>query len=1184
MIIGTGASTISIGAWNICGIKSKLEDPDFLEELLPHDIIILGETFAENENIHVPGYKCKNVFRKWKHKKARKNSGGVSVLTKCSISNFVIPVKTTAEHLIWIKISKKLTGYPLDTYCCCAYIPPIRSPYYVTHPNLDIFEELSFDITKFKKLGHVMVSGDLNARLGAKSDIFVNPDLNEHSNNMTPDPGTLNASPRCSMDKTSNVWGESLIDLCVSHSICVLNGRVLGDLEGKFTFFGGGGCSTIDLCVADAHILANTIGFKVHKFLPYFSSHCKIETILKCSNVVLSEPSDESTTQNLSFDKYVWNCNTSEDKLQTAMSSPEFSALKDKILNKNYSPDSNGTNMFCEDVSNLSKFLHVHSCDKVRVGIKKRKRVKRQKWFTPDLLSLRKRVRRAANYFNRNPFNTQARESVFSLNKQYRKLLKKTKKLHQTANINKLIMSVDSSEMWSILSEIRGKKTVAPIPMKDLYTHFNELLNNPPRNVSERKIKVLESKVKEFLNSKSSNGAPNKDFLPVGGYTPESTKKIIKSLKNGKSAFLDGAINEVLKHSIREMSPVFSKFFNHIEVSATFPSVWKSNFLVPLHKKGSQGDPDNYRGLAVGNNIGKLYTRCLNHKLKTFVEEKGILSPHQFGFRNDYRTSDAIFSLQAMTSYYKNHGNKPIFACFVDFSKAFDSVNRSALMYKLGQIGIRGPMLELFSDMYSSASYMIKSGGKFSIPLSSQVGVKQGCNLSPLLFNIFINDIHNLFSTDCQPLSINDWKVSSLSFADDLVLLSESATGLKNCLSKLESYCIEWGLKVNPLKTKVVVFNKNFTKNIKKLFFTIDGNPIEVTNSYCYLGVEVSNVGSFIKATETLYKKALKSLFSIYSSLDVRSDEKNTRLFLKLFDSLVKPICTYGAEIWGPIASNPKNYIDKFVNKFYRTLLGVPRNTSTAGIHAELGRFPIVVYIQQAMIKYWFRIISLPSDRLTSHCYWSLYNLQPQNDPWLNSIKNIINSSGMHFVWSSQNILHQDPKYLLRLGRSICRTLEDVSLQNTSEKIYFETKLSLFRNCKQLNKLSNFLNIIKGREKRSALSRIRLGTLDLELENGRKNKIPRLDRHCKICIARKVENEEHFILDCPALSSVRDPFIQKINSICSYFTSISPIMKIKFLYFNESLPANILETAVDMLAALLEKRRVCINSINNQKL
>ena len=62
--------SISIAAWNICGIKSKLEDPEFIDELSPHDIIILGETFAENNNLHIPGYKCINVFRKLKHKKA----------------------------------------------------------------------------------------------------------------------------------------------------------------------------------------------------------------------------------------------------------------------------------------------------------------------------------------------------------------------------------------------------------------------------------------------------------------------------------------------------------------------------------------------------------------------------------------------------------------------------------------------------------------------------------------------------------------------------------------------------------------------------------------------------------------------------------------------------------------------------------------------------------------------------------------------------------------------------------------------------------------------------------------------------------------------------------------------------------------------------------------------------------
>ena len=131
-------------------------------------------------------------------------------------------------------------------------------------------------------------------------------------------------------------------------------------------------------------------------------------------------------------------------------------------------------------------------------------------------------------------------------------------------------------------------------------------------------------------------------------------KKMVRTLKYGKSAFLDGALNEVLKHSIHEISPLLTKFFNHIEKSTFFPNAWKSSFLVPLHKKGSRGDPDNYRGLAVGSNIGKLYTKCLNNKIKNFAEENHLISPHQFGFREDYRTTDAIFSLQSMTSYYKN--------------------------------------------------------------------------------------------------------------------------------------------------------------------------------------------------------------------------------------------------------------------------------------------------------------------------------------------------------------------------------------------------------------------------------------------------------------------------------------------------------------------------------------------------
>ena len=177
----------------------------------------------------------------------------------------------------------------------------------------------------------------------------------------------------------------------------------------------------------------------------------------------------------------------------------------------------------------------------------------------------------------------------------------------------------------------------------------------------------------------------SEDCLPEAGYTPDNIIKIAKALKNGKSSFLDGSINEVLKYSIHNTSPIFVKLFNHIESSASFPSAWKCSFLVPLHKKGSRSDPENYRGLAVGNNIAKLYTKCLNSKMSKFVEDKHILSPHQFAFREDYRPSDAIFSLQSSINYYK-HKNKPVYSCFIDFSTAFPSINRTALMYKLGKI------------------------------------------------------------------------------------------------------------------------------------------------------------------------------------------------------------------------------------------------------------------------------------------------------------------------------------------------------------------------------------------------------------------------------------------------------------------------------------------------------------------
>ena len=117
---------------------------------------------------------------------------------------------------------------------------------------------------------------------------------------------------------------------------------------------------------------------------------------------------DSPQTNPLSFDKYIWNKDLSAEKLTNALQSREFHVLKTDILNKNYEFSTLGTKHFTHDVEKITTFLHEQCCDKIKVGKNKskfkNKNAKRKPWFTPDCQSLRKRARRAANYFSRHPF------------------------------------------------------------------------------------------------------------------------------------------------------------------------------------------------------------------------------------------------------------------------------------------------------------------------------------------------------------------------------------------------------------------------------------------------------------------------------------------------------------------------------------------------------------------------------------------------------------------------------------------------------------------------------------------------------------------------------------------------------------------------------------------------------------
>ena len=125
------------------------------------------------------------------------------------------------------------------------------------------------------------------------------------------------------------------------------------------------------------------------------------------------------------------------------------------------------------------------------------------------------------------------------------------------------------------------------------------------------------------------------------------------------------------------------------------------------------------------------------------------------------------------------------------------------LLYKLLRYGITGPIYDMIKSMYRNTRYQV------SPKFCANSGVKQGCWMSTVLSNIFQNDLHGSFPEGCNPVLIGDTSVNSVSWADDLMLISTSAEGLQACLNRLHTYCYRWGLEINTDKTKIMVLGKS---------------------------------------------------------------------------------------------------------------------------------------------------------------------------------------------------------------------------------------------------------------------------------------------------------------------------------------------------------------------------------------
>ena len=318
----------------------------------------------------------------------------------------------------------------------------------------------------------------------------------------------------------------------------------------------------------------------------------------------------------------------------------------------------------------------------------------------------------------------------------------------------------------------------------------------------------------------------------------------------------------MLQASYEILMNVYTKLFNLVLDTGIYPSFLCDGLITPIFKTGDKSDPGNYRGICVSSCLGKLFLSILNHRLLNFADNNNLLHPSQRGFLRDNRTSDYILALRALIEKYSLHYKQKVYACFIDFKKAFDSVWHEGLFHRILSYGIGGKMYDLIKILYTRSTCAVKLGKNRTDSFSYRRGVRQGRILSPLLFNNFINELPLSFNaSNTDPFTLpNGTKLNSLLYADDLVILSKSKTGLDNYLKVLECFNAKWLLNVNYRKTKILVFQKS-GKKPKHLSFSINNTPIEIVQEYTYLGMRITSSGTFTIAQKSTSRKGIKCQF-----------------------------------------------------------------------------------------------------------------------------------------------------------------------------------------------------------------------------------------------------------------------------------------------------------------------------------
>lgn len=1092
--------TLNFTYWNIEGFKSKIlgnkfTDPDFLSEIHNADVIGISETHLHTEvidELNIPGFVPINFKNRPKNTKSNISSGGVAILVKEYLKTLIQPIYTENQDIVWIKLSKQCWNISNDIYLGTIYFSPLKGEI----SKCEKISTLTDEIISFnRKGGDIILQGDFNARTSNKGDCVKSDKFDPVD--MVLETDQIHINPRNSKDKKLDGRGRELLDLCKSLDLNILNGRKTGDIFGDFTSFQWKGNGLVDYVITSKTLFSSVLSLKVGHFMPWLSDHCALHYNFQTENTHKSilNKTDLHPKPNM----FYWDSESTEKFIQRLKSDEVAHKLK-TILN------TNDANDMLTDINEILK----STAKKCKIKVVKQGQYKHSSsnpWFDKECLNIKLGIGRQAKLLKKDPQNIRIKETLYRLKKKYKNILKKNKKKYYLGIINQLNCTKNNTKMfWKLLEKLSsnkkdGNSSTSGVSANRWLNHFKNIFSNE----------------KTFSYPTNPSKIGPLDFT----ITKEEINEAAYILKPGKSPGFDNIPNEMVLSLLQTHPEIILKLFNTILSDSTHITCWKTAIINPIYKKGSKSDPSNYRGISLLSCFNKFFTAILNKRLMKFCWENNILTKEQMGFIPGNRTSDAFIVIHNIINNYCHLNSKHIYGCFVDFERAFDSVPRHKLFEKLINYNVTGKFYESIKNLYSNDLSCIKVGDNLTETFQNTQGVKQGCIMSPTLFNIFLADLPNIFKGNNNLLKINENNsLSCVIWADDLLLLSETENGLNAMLEKLHSYSQENLIKVNIEKTKCMIFNKT-GRHVRKLFI-FGKNKIETIREYKYLGLLITPSFNLSSILGNLKDRASRS----YNLLKIRLGEyfrKDINTTVYLFDMLVKPILLYGSDYWGCLKFPRNNPIENLYIKFCKDLLGVQKQTTNAGVLLELGKWPLSIHARKNCIKNWERIaVHKKANILTQSSYqWALQN----GAGWAIKVKEYLSQIGLMGVFLNNE--SQKSANLQVIYRE-----KDIFHQTEFHKMQQDTaKLRTFSKIKTEIGIEKYLTNVHNITDRISLSKLRLSNHRLMIEVGRHKKIQRQNRICPFCPSN-IEDEIHFITTCPVYYTIRNALFAELPIDC----------------------------------------------------